>query len=175
MLQLEEKPRISHKDFRATCDVQLSPSHLVALNQIEKLATQPENLGKEDPRHSFVDGWQKKEIQIRNTIARERAKKLGKEQIETRAANGSDVALDKAVTEAVSMENPMEKEKTIDRLRWEEADKLTGLDPFSIEVVLAYAVKLLIAQRWAGMYKEEGRGILEKIVNLQLSAASEQT
>ncbi len=174
MLQFEEKPRISYDDFQATCEVQLSLPHMAALRQLQNLATKPENLGKSEARHSFVDRWEKKEIEIRNAIARERAKKLGREHLETRDAGISDVALDKAVTEAISMDNPLKKEKAIDRLRWEETEKLTGLDPFSTESVFAYAVKLIIAQRWAGLYKEEGRGILEKIVNLQLSGQGGQ-
>jgi len=62
-------------------------------------------------------------------------------------------------------ENLFAREKGLDQLKWKKADEITLFDYFTIEVVLAYTVKLDIAYRWLELDEETGRQMFKKIVD----------
>ncbi len=66
--------------------------------------------------------------------------------------------------------NIVEKERTIDLIRWDKADELTEFEDFSTDVVLAYLVKVNIIQRWMALDPQTGRGMYEKLL-ASMSAA----
>jgi hypothetical protein len=72
--------------------------------------------------------------------------------------------VEKAVTDAFAKPNPLERELTLDRCRWQLADDLALRAAFGLSAVLAYAVKLQIAARWAGLKDEPGRQRVEELV-----------
>ena len=60
--------------------------------------------------------------------------------------------------------NILEKERTIDLIRWDKADELTEFDDFNTDVVLAYLAKVNIIQRWMSLDPETGRRMYEKLL-----------
>lgn len=71
----------------------------------------------------------------------------------------------------VSIEDPVEKERQIDAFKWAWLDDATFFDPFSIEAVFAYLVKLDMLERWERLDVEEGQKTFRSIVeNLRKSA-----
>src|SRR6056297_3276495 len=62
------------------------------------------------------------------------------------------------------------REKGLDQLRWDKVEEMTLFDYFSVEVVLAYIIKLDMAYRWLGLDEETGREMFRKIIeNLKSS------
>lgn len=61
--------------------------------------------------------------------------------------------------------NIVEREKALDKIRWEKADELQGFDSFGAPTVLAYLVKLGIVGRWANLDAATGREMYDKLVN----------
>jgi len=55
-------------------------------------------------------------------------------------------------------------EKGLDDLRWEILDDMTSLMVFKVEVVAAFAQKLLIAERWMKLDPVAGRAKLDKLI-----------
>ena len=55
-------------------------------------------------------------------------------------------------------------EETLDKIRFDYIDNLIGCETFSVNVVMAYSLKLLCAARWAKLSPEKGRSIFDKIV-----------
>jgi len=57
------------------------------------------------------------------------------------------------------MDNPnlLEREKALDRLSWDEIDRLNLFNYFTIEVILGYTLKLLILERWKNILQPEMR------------------
>ncbi len=51
----------------------------------------------------------------------------------------------------------VERERGMDRLRWQIADTLTEHEYFSVDWILKYLVQLNILYRWAALDKEQGR------------------
>jgi len=61
--------------------------------------------------------------------------------------------------------NLLAREKGIDQLKWDKVEEITLFDYFTIEVVLAYTIKLDIAYRWLELDEKTGRQMFGKIIN----------
>ncbi len=58
-----------------------------------------------------------------------------------------------------------EKEKNIDKIKWEYLEEQTFFHFFSIEKILSFLLKLQITERWLWLDKETGTALLEKLIN----------
>jgi len=166
-LSLDAPPPFSCQRFRALCAEHMSAKDLQTLDSLaEPLTTPSEN--------SFVQEWRRREIHLRNAIARTRALRL---QIEAapylREAPGYEAAIEHAVSEAYSRTSPLERELAIDRFRWRQLDELAGLNPFSLHALLAYALKLTLVERWASMTEKMGTARANEVVQSQPQAQLE--
>lgn len=71
---------------------------------------------------------------------------------------------------AKSETNSIEKEKEIDKLKWNYLDENTFFHYFTIEKLLSFAIKLIIIERWMKLDNETGKELLKKLVyELELS------
>lgn len=62
-------------------------------------------------------------------------------------------------------DNLMAREKGIDQLKWDKVEEITLFDYFTIDVVLAYTIKLDIAYRWLELDEATGREMFGKIID----------
>ncbi len=62
-------------------------------------------------------------------------------------------------------ENLMAREKGLDQLKWDKVEEITLFDYFTIDVILAYTIKLDIAYRWLELDEETGREMFKKIID----------
>lgn len=114
---------------------------------------------------AFSEAWQAKETQLRNAIARHRAAALNVDARGTQRLHaGYDGYVAQRVTDALARPTPLERTAELDRCRWHVAEDLARGEPFGLSAVLAFAVKLRIAQRWAAMSDEAGRTRVEEEV-----------
>jgi len=87
------------------------------------------------------------------------------------SSNAKDFGLDVElpyVSEIIALaenENLLAREKGIDQLKWNKVEEITLFDYFTIEVVLAYTIKLDIAYRWLELDEETGREMFAKIID----------
>jgi hypothetical protein len=85
-------------------------------------------------------------------------------------SNAKDFGLDVElpyVSEIIALaenDNLLAREKGIDQLKWDKVEDITLFDYFTIEVVLAYTIKLNIAYRWLELDEEIGRQMFGKII-----------
>ena len=61
--------------------------------------------------------------------------------------------------------NSMEKEKAVDMLRWEFLNELNTFNYFTIEVLIAYVIKLFMVERWLQLDPETGRLMFKQIIS----------
>lgn len=151
LLMPDQKPPLSSDAFKALCCAQLNDADRRA---VIALCDGPDygDDGQTGATHPFVAAWQAREIQIRNAIARSRAERRKTDAAGSiRSHSGFDSHIEEAVVDAFDRPSPLEREHAFDRLRWQILDELAGVDPFATSVVMAYAVKLRIAQRWAAL------------------------
>ena len=72
--------------------------------------------------------------------------------------------IDRLLTSLGDEANIVEKERTIDLIRWEKADSLAEGDTFGAPTILAYLVKVAIIGRWAALDPATGREMYDKLV-----------
>lgn len=147
----------SSREFFTRCAGVLATADLAILEAVQQ--------GQAASGSRFAEAWTARETQLRNAVARSRGTRLG---IDSRSFQrehaGYDVALAQAVTDALAQHTPLEREQALDRCRWRLADELALDDPFGLGVVLAFAVKLRIAERWAGLTEAAGQRKLDEMI-----------
>jgi hypothetical protein len=58
----------------------------------------------------------------------------------------------------------IQRERSIDLLRWDMLDELTTFTYFQIETLLAFCLRLMIVERWMGLDPQTGRKRLEQLL-----------
>lgn len=116
----------------------------------------------------FAGRWGDISTQLRNSLVKARAQRYNTDARPYMRSGGAySMYIDKIVQDAMSHDSPIDRERALDRGRMELADELAAGLPFSFEVVLAFAVKLKIVERWARMSREEGRRVLDAFIDRQ--------
>ena len=160
MFPPEGPPPMSGSAFLALCREHLRAADFARLERLwADAADAPAD------ESDFVSRWQSRDIQIRNAAARVRAGRLRRDAAPFLHAHpGMDATLEKSVAEALGKDSPLEREASLDKLRWTLIDELAGTDPFAAAAVFAYALKLRIAERWSAMTDEEGQARVRELL-----------
>jgi len=166
-LVLGEPPPLNMERLRFSCSTVLEPEDMA---ELERIAAGRD----EECSGAFMQAWRDAEYQLRNAVAAVRAHRRNVEaQPHLREHRGFRVWIEKAVTDAFAKPNPAEREMALDRLRWQILDELSRQDPFGVGPVLAFALKLRMAERWARLDAAAGRRMLDGFVQQQAAGAVE--
>jgi len=105
------------------------------------------------------------EICLRNDIVKTRA---SRKRIDPapylRAVEGDTCYSDHTVINAQRAANPLESAKVLDQARWQVLDELSIGHYFDIDILIAYAFKLKILERWDVIHKDNNISTLEKVL-----------
>lgn len=163
MLVLDEPVPFSPEEFLNACE------HLLAEKDTRDaqliLSGHPEQCS-----NRLVKEYVYRDTQLRSTVARIRA---GRSKTESepflREFQGYDVNLETMVHNAMSLDNPIERERALDLLRWWILDNLLFFGPFGSFAILGFIIKLKIAYRWSKLDADRGKERLQTIIeeNLQ--------
>lgn len=157
-LQIGDEPTFSSEEFVDTCAQWVTEHETRILRNI----LLNEGDSKSCPH---CRAWSNIETQLRNAALRHRAQKLGVDAKEyLQPHDGFSGTIEVLVTDAFTRTDPIELEQELDRARWQLAEELIGLDPFSFEKVLAYGIQLKIVERWNRMDVHVGKEKLEAII-----------
>lgn len=166
MLFPGDPPPFGVTDFLYRCAGVLSPAHHGTLERL--LA------GRVDENdHPAAREWAARDTQLRNAIAQARATAWQADaRPHLRDHPGFDGMVRDGVADALTKPTPLERERTLDRCRWHILDDIARGDPFGMGAVVAFAMKLQIAARWAGLTPDAGRAALETRLEAGLTAAA---
>lgn len=154
--------------FRAACAELVPDDELEAIDAVL------------DNREAAAGGepameWWSREVQLRNAVTRVRAKARGTDAGRfLQPHEGFAVWIEKAVTDAFTRLNPLEREMELDRIRRTLADELALSDPFGFPGLLAFAVNVRIAERWAHLNEDAGKESVEELVQEILTEDREE-
>ncbi len=155
-LRLGEKPLIDAAGFRAACAEHLSDEEIIAVEAV---------LENREPACDEAANFWNSETQLRDAIVRIRAKNHGTDASRfIRPHDGFSVSIEKMVTDAFTRPNPLEQEMELDRARWVFADEMALIDPFGLPGLLAFAAKVRLVERWAGMDDAAGQAKVEELI-----------
>jgi len=164
-LSLDERPPFSSERFRALCGSHLSRNDLQALDELTADGGAAAGADSPRPAHAYVAAWRNHETQVRNAVARARGARHKRDAAPfLREADGFDLSVERAVSDAFARPTPLAREQALDRFRWSRAGELAGYNPFGTAAILAYALQLRLSERWAAMSAEQGRQTAESIV-----------
>ncbi len=62
-------------------------------------------------------------------------------------------------------EDIYDRERKIDKFRWDWLEENTVFDYFNIEYIFAYLCKLQILERWVSLNAEEGERVFRELIN----------
>jgi len=172
-LFLDEESPITPAEFMAACNQWLDADDA---RDIHYLMENHSGFAKATPdtpasvKGDCANQWLARETEIRNTIARFRAAKVRVDAtLFLRPCRELDLYTEKAVAEAMSRPQPLERELGLDQLRWSLLDDLSRFDPFGLPAVIAYALKLKLVERWSVLTVEKGRAAVEEYLTKQLT------
>ena len=137
-LELNMLPPLSHEELAEHVEMALiPPRYQVALAQGgDALSAEP----KEKAPRVFRE-YQDFEVFLRQTIARKRAKEQGREVAFDRSPEyRHDIVL--AVDSAAAIADPLERERAIDKLRWQAIEEISAGHELDFDALCAYKLKL---------------------------------
>ena len=160
MLEFDAKPLISYEAFLTSCREQLNDSDFKILNR----ATIEPCEDAEDLSFTLRE-WKRFGIILRNEIAKQRSSRMSKDVTKDLRGEGySDPLLAASVHWIIDQESPIDKERFLDKIRWEKIEELARGHYFDMDFLITYALKLQILRRWQTIDKEGGMQILENLV-----------
>jgi hypothetical protein len=160
-LRFGEKPSTGRAEFLTACSGWLTDVDVAVLEAVFENRCPPDR--------DIARQWWAGEVELRDAVVRVRAKNRGVDAGRfIKPHDGFNVSIEKMVTDAFARANPLEQETELDRARWILADELALIAPFGFAGILAFAVKLRIAERWAGFGDKEG---LKNVEDLILASA----
>ena len=157
-LELGGAPPFTSAELLFSCGGVLRQDHWEDLRAI--VEGRPQDVRAPEARR-LVDP----ETQLRNALARIRAQRSGVEY-EARAHPhaGYDTRVESVAARALAVEDPLERELVLDRHRWALLDEAASQPAFGVHAVFAYALKLLIVEKWTSLSDESGLEVAMQVV-----------
>lgn len=62
-------------------------------------------------------------------------------------------------------DNLVYREKSIDKIKWDLMDEFNTFNYFTVEVVYAYIIKLMMVDRWIKLDEKTGKEMFDKLIN----------
>ncbi|HOE58490.1 MAG TPA: DUF2764 family protein [Bacteroidales bacterium] len=132
-------------------------------------------------KNKFVSNWIKFERNVRNIMAALTARKfklnarsfiIGNDEfsqtlIKSQARDfglAQQFPYIEKLIQIFETNNLLEREKSLDLLRWSYLDELNTFHYFSIEIILAFILKFQMVQRWLRLDKEAGLAIFRRLL-----------
>ncbi len=166
-LRIGEKPPMGAEAFRAACIGWLSEDELEIIDAVLE--------NREPTMIGCASAWWNGEVQLRDAVVRVRAKNRNTDAARfLQPYDGFSATIEKMVTDAFTRPDPLEQEMELDRARWTLVDELAVAAPFGFAAILTFAVKVRIAERWAGMDDSIGQENVENLVLVALEEPNNQ-
>lgn len=164
-LELTTQPRISSAALLAATEGVLRPDHRDDLRAV--LEDRPW-----DAHAPELTPYLAAETQLRDALARLRAARAGAAyEAGAHSFSGYDARAADTARRAAELDDPLARELLLDRLRWTLLDELAVSPPFGLQAVLAYGLKLRLAEKWAAMDQAEGLRIAAGLADAALAGA----
>lgn len=165
MLSLGAKPLCDSDAFLEQCADQLTPELQAQLAAVE-LVPNGQPCCELDRRRQ---AW---ETYVRNRLVRLRAAKR-QQPVDRWLKSDSDAfpTDGRTVDELVNNRDPLSRERGLDELRWQRLDDFSVGHDFDFDALVAYRLRLLLAEKWIAGTAETGRQNLDNLVQQRFGEA----
>lgn len=157
-----DKPFYTSEGFVRLCSDWISPKNI---KELEKVSLIPvENYSG---NIQFIKSWYEFLGALNCYSVKYRALKLNRDSSSIlKEQNKIYSDIEKGVQEAFSSENPMEKEKRLDRLKWSILDSLEVGHMFDFDKLSIYKLRTLLCEKWLTRKEPEGKKNLEAALSV---------
>jgi len=159
MLHFGMKPPFSFERFLEVCCPLIPKKDFSLLRALP----QPEHYFEKGTRHRIIQKWIEFDGALRNELVRIRATKKHTDPatyLRPGGYRGSSLA--PAGMAANINTSVLDAEKTLDETRWKALEELATGHYFDLDLLITYAYKLLILQRWENIRSADGTVLLEQ-------------
>lgn len=164
-LELRAAPRISSGALLVSSAGVLRQDHWEDLRAIVEDRPQDARVPELRP---YLDA----DTQLRGAVARVRATRAGAVyDAGAHSYGGYDARCADVAERAMELADPLERELMLDQLRWTLLDELAVSPPFGVQAVLAYGLKLRLAEKWTAMDEAEGLEIATDLAGRALAGS----
>jgi hypothetical protein len=159
VLHFGMKPPFSFERFLEVCRQFIPEKDF----QLLSCLPQPEQYPAKGKRHQIIQKWIQFDVALRNELVKIRASRKHVEPATYLRPDGyGGSSLAPAVTAANINTSVLDAEKTMDETRWKALEELAAGHYFDWDLLITYAYKLLILQRWENIRSAEGTILLEQ-------------
>jgi hypothetical protein len=159
MLHFGMQPPFSFERFLEVCRQFIPEKDFQLLGTLPK----PEQYSVKGKRYRIIQKWIEFESALRNelVIIRASRKHVDPEMyLRTHGYSGSSLA--PVVIAAKTNASILDAEKTLDEIRWKALEELATGHYFDLDLLITYAYKLLILQRWENIRSADRTILLEQ-------------
>jgi len=159
MLHFGMKPPFSFERFLEVCCPFIPKKDVQLLRSLP----QPEQYSEKGKKNPVIQKWIEFDIALRNDLVRIRAIKKHIEPVIYLRSDSYRVSSLAPAIKALNINTSvLDAEKTLDETRWKELEELTTGHYFDLAVLITYAYKLMILQRWENIRSADGTLMLEQ-------------
>jgi len=121
----------------------------------------------QEPPNVMIKKWQEFDTELRNELVKIRAvrKKIDPAKY-LRPDNAVNLEVAQIALHAHRIPSLLESEKTLDKARWNFLEELSIGHYFDIDLLIVYAYKLLILERWENIVSADSRRLLEETLGV---------
>jgi Protein of unknown function (DUF2764) len=159
MLHFGMRPPLSFERFLEVCHEFIPEKDF----QVVSTLLQPEQYLEKDKRPSVIQKWIEFDTALRNELVKIRAARKHADPVTylhpDKYSGSSLGTIASAVNVSTSI---LEAEKMLDEERWNALEEFATGHYFDLDLLITYAYKLLILQRWENIRNAEGTILLEE-------------
>ncbi|MEA5127971.1 MAG: DUF2764 family protein [Proteiniphilum sp.] len=177
-IENKQVPPYFEKAVRAWLDEEI-PGHLKTLEDLISSLYADYGMGV---KNSLIAGWFEMNLNIGNILSALFARKYGMDvsqvvvgnneiaQLMRENANARDFGISREldyyddIIRIAEEPDIYERERKIDKFRWDWLDDNTLFDYFNIEYIFTYLCKLRILERWVSLNAEEGERVFRELI-----------
>ena len=158
MLHFGMKPPFSFERFLEVCRQFIPEKDFQLLSTLP----QPGQYSAKGIRHQIIQKWIEFDVALRNEVVKIRATKKHIEPATyLRPGGHSGSSFAPAIMAANINTSILDAEKTLDETRWKALEELSTGHYFDLDLLITYAYKLLILQRWENIREADKTILLE--------------
>jgi len=159
MLHFGMKPPFSFERFLEECRQFIPEKDFQLLSTLP----QPEQYSAKGKRHRIIQKWIDFDVALRNELVKIRASRKHLDPLTYMRPDGySGTSLAPVVMTANTGTSISDAEKILDETRWKALEELATGHYFDLDLLITYAYKLLILQRWENVRIANGTNLLRQ-------------
>lgn len=165
-----DKPFYSSEGFVRQCSDWISSDEVQELGNISLIPD-----GSVSTKSSFAKTWYELLGALIYSSVKFRAVKLGRDISSIQKEQKTIYSdIDKGVQDAFSADNPMEKEKKLDKLKWNLLDSLEVGHQFDFDKLCIYKLRILLCEKWHTRKEADGKKNLEDVLSFLYKPSDEK-